>query len=109
MKRQMISALLSKRRALQRGLACGGALLALRAWSAPEAQHGATGFELERLPTGEQEVALVDHLYPASGNPEMRRAALEQVARYFPNDGNTQFRVGVRLALALTDATSKAC
>jgi len=80
-------------------LALGAAVMGLRGWSAPEAPPGGAGLGLEHLATGEEEVALVDRLYPTSGNPDVRRAALEQVARYFPDDGNTQFRVGVRLAL----------
>jgi tetratricopeptide (TPR) repeat protein len=41
----------------------------------------------------------VDRLYPETGDPHLRRLALEEALDYFPGDRTAFFRVGVRLAI----------
>jgi hypothetical protein len=55
--------------------------------------------DLPKASTGEKEIELVDQLYPETGDPEMRRLALERAVEYFPNDRATAFRAGARLAV----------
>jgi len=55
--------------------------------------------DLPVMPTGEGQLALVDHLYPEEGNLEKRRAALEHVAQLFPSDPATLFEIGLDLAI----------
>lgn len=59
-----------------------------------------SGFEpqMPLLPSGEGQLRLVDRRFPASGDLRRRKAALEQVASYFPNDMATLFQVDIRLA-----------
>lgn len=50
------------------------------------------------LPTGEGQLRLLEEKFPAGRDDERRRAALEQVLQWFPNDAETVFTAQVNLA-----------
>lgn len=51
------------------------------------------------MPTGDGQINLVDQRYPESGDPELRRQALEKTIQFFPKDKPIVYRAGVRLAV----------
>jgi len=73
---------------------------ALQKSPATAARRQATeAVELPVMPTGNGQLGVVDKLYPENSDSGKRRLALEQTARLFPDDHNTQLRVSVRLAV----------
>ena len=59
--------------------------------------------ELPLMPTGEGQLNLVDELYPVMHDASKRRAALEKVIQYFPNDAATVFDAKVRIGIIFYD------
>jgi transglutaminase-like putative cysteine protease len=58
-----------------------------------------TELDFPLMPTGDGQINLVDQRYPESGDPELRRQALEKTIQLFPKDKAIVFRAGVRLAV----------
>ena len=54
--------------------------------------------DFPRMPTGDGQLQLLQTRYPATGNLNLRKAALEATLQYFPDDKSTVFRVGVLLS-----------
>src|SRR5205814_1127920 len=54
--------------------------------------------DFPQMPTGLGQLALVEKRYSSAGNPALRRAALERVLQYFPNDKPTVFQASVLLS-----------
>ncbi|MDF7800888.1 DUF3857 and transglutaminase domain-containing protein [Pontiellaceae bacterium B1224] len=53
--------------------------------------------EFVLMSTGEGQLTLVDHLYPANTKAEQRKLALEKTKSWFPKDLQTQFECDIRL------------
>jgi tetratricopeptide (TPR) repeat protein len=53
--------------------------------------------DMELMPTGRGQLALVDRLYPAGKHDKLRLQALERVKQWFPKDVTTQFEAEVRI------------
>ena len=54
--------------------------------------------ELPLMPTGEGQMNLVERLFPPGSDAAKRRAALEKVVSYFPNDPATVYAARVQIA-----------
>ncbi|MCW1926092.1 DUF3857 domain-containing protein [Luteolibacter arcticus] len=54
--------------------------------------------ELPLMPTGQGQMTLVNRLFPAGSDAAKRRAALEKVVSYFPNDPSTVHDARVQIA-----------
>lgn len=50
------------------------------------------------MPDRESQLDLVEQRFPATGNLELRKAALRKTLQYFPHDANVAYRVTYRLA-----------
>lgn len=87
------------------------AMLALKSWVAqPLALQVSAGagapsvavtrtVDLPLMPSGEGQLELIENRYPFSGDRALRRAALERAIQYFPDDTETVYTAGIRLAL----------
>lgn len=64
--------------------------------AAPERTADLSGFPI--LPTGQGQLRLLNERYPEDSKPVQRRAALEKVLQWFPNDTETIFEAQVWLA-----------
>jgi transglutaminase-like putative cysteine protease len=56
------------------------------------------------MPTGEGQLTLLEKRYPYGSNPALRRAALDRILQYFPDDKPTVFRASVLKAIMDFDA-----
>jgi len=69
----------------------------------PDGQAG-PHIEMPLMPTGKGQLALVDSWFPDKSDPAKRKAALEQVIRFFPNDPETVIEARGDLATQLFNA-----
>ncbi|MEM7146325.1 MAG: DUF3857 domain-containing protein [Verrucomicrobiota bacterium] len=65
----------------------------------PEAT-GAVAIELPIMPSAEGQMNLIDTRFPTNGDLERRRAALQKLIQYFPDDKGARFNALVQMAYA---------
>jgi tetratricopeptide (TPR) repeat protein/transglutaminase-like putative cysteine protease len=60
--------------------------------------------DMPLMPTGNGQMNLVDRWFPSTGDRQLRKSALDQTVRYFPNDPETVFHAKTELADLLRES-----